>query len=217
MIKVNYKKDNKYGNMMYEFLNNDLIMKWFTDQIGNLYWVLFTKNISPDDKYDFKIGIQNYKLYSVIENIYNDFKNGEIFYQTEIDKELKYSAKVLNKNQYIRGLVNEIYNSNTKEVSWDSEEDYKPHTNNLKILKEKDSFIIRFSDVIHGKLIRICFKKNRGYYGSCSLPFYRAYEYMDKIKDNYETSFDDYFNNIKPTLENNNLEKTYLKKSDYHF
>ncbi len=176
MIKINYKKDNNNDSIMYEFINNDLIMKWFTDRSGDLYWVLFTRNFTPNHEYDFRIDKRSYKLYSIIENIYNDFKNGEIFYQTEIDSSLKYSATILNRNQYIRDMVREIYNTNNDVMTWDSDEDSRLHTNNIKIFKDDNDFIIRFSDIIHSKLIRVCFRKNRSYYGSCSLPFFRAYE-----------------------------------------
>lgn len=215
MIKINYKKDNTYGNTMYEFLNQDLIMKWFTDRSGDLYWVLFDKAISHNDEYDFRVPIQNYKFYSIIERIYNDFKNGKIFYQTEIDADLKYNAATLNRNQYVREAVHDIFNSNTEEVTWDSDEDIRNKTNSLKIIKEHDAFILRFTDVIHGNLIRVCFKKNRGHYGPCSMPFFRAYEHMDKIKDAYDISFEEYFNKVKPTLDNPVPDtKTYLKKSE---
>lgn len=214
MIRINYKKDNTFGNTMYEFINNNLIMKWFTDRSGDLYWVLFTKNFTPDHEYSFKVGIQNYKFYKIIEQIYNDFKNGEMFYQSEIDSELKYPAATLNKNQYVRDLVREIFNSNTGEMIWYSDDDMKPRTNSFKILKEKDAFIIRFSDVVHGKLLRVCFKKNRGFYGPCSLPFFRAYENMDKIKDNYETSFEEYFDKVKPSLEETGDPKIKVHKKD---
>lgn len=215
MIKINYKTDNTYGNTMYEFINKDKIMKWFTDRSGDLYWALFTKNIDPDGEYEFTIGIQNYKLYRLIENLYNDFKNGEIFYQTQIDSELKYNAATLNKHQTVRDLVRQIYNTNTNQITWYSDEDHKSKANSVRIIKGDNRFIIKFNDVIHGKLIRVCFNKNRSYYGPCSLPFIRAYEEMSKIKDNYETSFEEYFNYVKPTLEKNPTDlKIYTKKSE---
>lgn len=215
MIKINYKTDNTYGNTMYEFINKDKVMKWFTDRSGDLYWALFTKNINQDGIYEFNIGIQNYKLYKLIDNLYNDFKNGEMFYQTQIDSELKYNAATLNKHQAVRDLVRQIYNTNTNEITWYSDENNKSKTNSVKIIKADNRFVIRFSDVIHGKLVRVCFNKNRSYYGPCSLPFIRAYEEIHKIKDNYETSFDEYFNYVKPSLENKQVDlKTYTKKSD---
>lgn len=207
MIKINYKKDNTNDSIMYEFINNDLIMKWFTDRSGDLYWVLFTKNFTPNNEYDFRIDKRSYKLYSIIENIYNDFKNGEIFYQTEMDSYLKYSATILNRNQYIRDMVREIYNTNTDIVSWDSDENSKFHTNNIKIFKDDNNFIIRFSDVVHGKLIRVCFRKNRSYYGSCGLPFFRAYENLeDKTKNSSE------INNSNQEIQGNQKVKSLQTK-----
>lgn len=214
MIRVGYKKDNTYGNTMYEFINNDLIMKWFTDRCGDLYWVLFTRDINSNDEYDFNIGIQNYKLYSIIDQIYNDFKDGTIFHEKEIDKDLKYNSVVLNRNQYIREKVHEIYNANTEDLYWDSDDDLKERANCIRIIKEKNKYVIRFCDLIHGNLIRVCFKKNRSYYGPCSLPFFRAYDAMNKIKDDYTTSFDEYFGKVKPELEKDNVSKTYSKKNE---
>ena len=214
MIRVNYKKDNVYGNTMYEFITKDLVMKWFTDRCGDLYWALFTKSINPDDEYDFEIGIQDYKLYSIIEEIYNDFKNGTIFRDNEIDKDLKYNSVILNRNQYIRERVHEIYNSNTEDLYWDSDDDSKEHANCIQISKMKNKYVIKFCDIIHGNLIRVCFKKNRSYYGPCSLPFFRAYESINKIKDDYTTSFDEYFNKVKPELEKDESIKTYSKKNE---
>lgn len=214
MIKINHKKDNMYENMLYEFINGDLIMKWFIDRCGDLYWTLYIKEISFNDEYDFKVGIQNYKLYCIIEKIYNDFKDGEIFYHSEIDEELKYNAVNWNRNQYIRNIAREIYNNNTNEVVWDNNDDVKSYNNKIRIIKNNNQFIIRFSNTFHGKLIRICFKKNSGYYGPCSLPFFRAYDQIDKIKDNYETTFEEYFESIRPVLQSDGSIKTYSKKNE---
>lgn len=214
MIKVNYKKDNTFDSTMYEFISEDLIMKWFTNRCGDLYWVLFSKKNADDDEYDFNIGIQNYKLYSIIEQIYNDFKTGTILYESEMDTDLKYSSIVLNRNQYIREMVHEIYNANTEEINWDSDEDSKEYTNCIKILKKPDKYVIKFCDIVHGNLVRVCFKKNRSYYGPCSLPFFRAYESMNKIKDNYTTSFEEYFSKVKPALDEDEPSKVYYKKNE---
>lgn len=125
MFKTNHKKDNMYENVLYKFVNDDLSMKWFIDGCDDLYRTLYTKEINFNDEYDFKVDIQNYKFYCTIVNIYHDFTDGEIFYHYEIDEELKYKDINWDRNQCIRNIVREIYNNNTNEVVWNSDDDVK--------------------------------------------------------------------------------------------
>lgn len=139
---------------------------------GDLYWGLYpkgsTKLVNKCKKTQFYITKENYEIYELFNQLYNDVKECNIsevdewdLVDCETDEEVdeKYKEKQKSnlelKNSYIYNL---LFNNNV--ISWHNDDYDYDEGNIVNIIKENEQFIIDFQ-----------FKKQNGIYGSSWVRF----------------------------------------------
>ena len=197
------KEKNVFGlNIFMEEDNSTLAITFGGN--GDLYWSIKSdkRSIDKDSKMDsFIITKENYALYCLFEDLYNDIKEINIFEDHENDKD-KYRL-----SNY--GNYHELFDNNT--ITWYSDETAPEVANYLKIKKERDSFIINFyiQDYIEGYdrdfnslyYIPIRFRNSGSRYYPFNVIFMRMYQKLKKIDDVHEFGhqihMEEYLYNIK--------------------
>lgn len=172
---------------------------------GDLYWSIHSKN--KDDNY-FVITKENYNLYSLFLQLYNDIENINIFdvndvplfieTKEEIDEYIKqrrehieyqkYKCRNLNGSNY-----NELFNKDKNTITWYSDETAREVANILKIIKCDDYFRIEFyiqphikgyDEDFHTKnYIPIRFRNSGCRYDPFNIVFMKMYNCMHLLDD----------------------------------
>ena len=101
----------------------------------DLYWSIRSKEAG--DKHSFVITKENYQVYLLFDKLYSDIKNINIFgNETEEDKDYY--------RNYNASKYRELFNEDTKTITWYSDEVNHDVSNFLKIKKENDTFKLDF-------------------------------------------------------------------------
>ena len=153
--------------------------------MGNLdlYWSIYSENVNKDN--EFIITKENYKVYELFKQLFNDIKEVNIFDKEEKDKEM---YRKYNKSNY-----NELYNESTNTITWYSDETAHEVSNILKIQKDNQDFKIRFytqpyideydRDFHSIHHIPIRFRNSGSRYEPFNVVFMRMYNIMKEIDD----------------------------------
>ncbi|MBR4230714.1 MAG: hypothetical protein IKR74_00980 [Bacilli bacterium] len=175
---------------------------------GDLYWLIKTKN--HDEDKTFVITKENYGIYDLFEQLFEDIKNINIFeldeddlpyyIETELEK-LEYLEELKQRNESEKikyrelGYANyhELFDEKTKTITWYSDETAHEVANILKIRKEDDRFIIEFSiqphldgydeDFHKSYYIPIRFRNSGSSYSPFNIVFMRMYNAMKEVDD----------------------------------
>ena len=199
------KHENEFG-LILSFQELD---KQFDVSFGgnlDLYWTIRSKNDS--DCHEFIITKENYEVYKLFEELFDDIENIKIyteptipFYlETEEEKqeylknhkdEIEYEKKkyrLFNHSNY-----NELFDKENNTITWYSDETNHEVANILKIKKEKESFRLEFSiqpykegydrDFNSLNYIPIRFRNSGSSYEPFNIIFMRMYEKMKQIDD----------------------------------
>ena len=149
------KTDTNLGPI-YQFQEDNNIFFIYENNY-NLYWTLYSKDCIKDNN-SFIINNDNESIYNVFDQLYNDFKDINIFEdeanhfyiddekdrvkylkQKGIDNNLrKHNYKLFNRLNY-----NNLYNEETKTITWNS---IDKRYDNLEIKKEDNSFLLNFKN-----------------------------------------------------------------------
>ena len=155
--------------------------------MGNLdlYWSIHSVDVNKDN--EFIITNENYEVYKLFNQLFNDIRNINIFNKEESD-EHKEMYRLYSKSNY-----NELYNENTNTITWYSDETAREVANILKIKKEDGTFKIQFYIQPHiseyGKdfhslhYIPIRFRNSGSRYDPFNVVFMRMYSNMKEIDD----------------------------------
>ena len=142
---------------------------------GDFYWVFYDKNEKDinDRSGSFEITKENYQIYQIFEELYDEVKNSKIFNEESFDKERKnYFQEVSNYNDLFRDGI----------ITWVCDEiGHIENTNLVKIYKNEDSYTIEFllnDKEYYGHSIR--FRNSGSYYRPYNIIFNRMF---DKLKD----------------------------------
>lgn len=128
---------------------------------GDLYWILKNKDSDyREQRHDFfVITKENYQVYSIFEELFNNIHNFNIydddeipFYLQDADEIRDYLRKRKQERKweiekYIRfnaSCYNDLYDRDSKVICWHSDETNYLVSNVVKIKKLKDMFLIRF-------------------------------------------------------------------------
>ena len=199
------KHENKFG-LIISFQEFE---KQFDVSFGgnlDLYWTIRSKK--ENDCHEFIITKENYEVYRLFEELFDDIENINIyteptipFYlETEEEKqeyiknqkdEIEYEKKkyrVFNHSNY-----NELFDKENNTITWYSDETNHEVANILKIKKEKESFRLEFSiqpykegydrDFNSLNYIPIRFRNSGSSYDPFNVIFMRMYEKMKQIDD----------------------------------
>ena len=181
------KENNEFGLQIFIEEENSYLSIFYGGNL-DLYWAIHSnkRKLENDSKSDmFVITKENYELYNLFENLYNDIKEINLFEDFEEDKD-KY--RVYNRSNY-----QELFDEKNKTITWYSDETAHEVSNYLKIKKEKDCFIINFNiqEYIEGYdrdfsslyYIPIRFRNSGSRYDPFNIIFMRMYERLKEIDD----------------------------------
>ena len=181
------KENNEFGLQIFIEEENSYLSIFYGGNL-DLYWAIHSnkRKLENDSKSDmFVITKENYELYNLFENLYNDIKEINLFEDFEEDKD-KY--RVYNQSNY-----HELFDEKNKTITWYSDETAHEVSNYLKIKKEKDCFIINFNiqEYIEGYdrdfsslyYIPIRFRNSGSRYDPFNIIFMRMYERLKEIDD----------------------------------
>ena len=173
---------------------------------GDLYWTIRSNNTNVDN--NFIITKENYKLYRLFEELFNDIENIKIFdeeyipfyLETEEEKqeylknrqdEIEYEKnkyRLFNHSNY-----NELFDKENNTITWYSDETSHKVSNILKIKKENESFVLEFfiqpykedydRDFNSLNYIPIRFRNSGSVYDPFNVVFMRMYQKMKEIDD----------------------------------
>ena len=195
------KHENKFG-LIISFQEFE---KQFDVSFGgnlDLYWTIRSKNDS--DCHEFIITKENYEVYKLFEELFDDIENIKIyteptipFYiETDEAKQEYINELEYEKNKYRlynHSNYNELFDKENNTITWYSDETNHEVANILKIKKEKESFRLEFSiqpykegydrDFNSLNYIPIRFRNSGSSYEPFNVIFMRMYEKMKQIDD----------------------------------
>jgi len=188
------KHENEFG-LIISFQEED---KQFDISYGgnfDLYWKIRSHNES--DHHNFIITKENYEVYRLFADLFNDIENIEIFdenclpFYIQTKEEIEYEKKkyrLFNHSNY-----NELFDKENNAITWYSDETNHEVANILKIKKEEDSFVLDFyiqpcidgydRDFNTPKYIPIRFRNSGSSYDPFNIVFMRMYRKMKQIDD----------------------------------
>ena len=199
------KEDSEFGIKVFIEENDSCLCIFFGGNF-DLYWTIKSnkRTIENDSKTDtFIITKENYELYNLFDNLYNDIKEINLFEDFEEDKD-KY--RLYNHSNY-----QELFDEENKTITWYSDETAHEVANYLKIVKAKDHFVIVFNiqEYIEGYVrdfaslyyIPIRFSNSGSRYDPFNIIFMRMYEKLKKINDvndyGHQIHMEEYLYDIK--------------------
>ena len=101
---------------------------------GDLYWTIKSNDVEKQNT--ISITKENFGLYKLFDQLYEDIKNINLYEDREVDDEI---YRVYNHSNY-----NELFNGETKTITWYSDETAHKVANYVTIKKEDESFNISF-------------------------------------------------------------------------
>lgn len=195
------KKEDEFGTniTLYEDSNKyiDILFAGNLD----LYWRIYDKRSSIElDKYiviDFKITKENYALYQLFRNLFNDIINRNIHGDKDIFDDV--DKKDLDYLDYYYNSVsnyNELISSDKKTITWYSDETSSSVSNYLTIYDNEESFDIKFHtqpfikgfdrDSKTSHSIPIRFRNSGSKYNPFNIIFMRMYQNLKLVEDTNE-------------------------------
>ena len=187
------KEENNFGTDIILKENDKYIRFSFGGNL-DLYWSIYTPNSNSESK-QFIITKENYGIYSLFEKLFDDIENINIFDNLEnIDDEPKDKEKEKKKyRSFNLSNYNELFNENTRTITWYSDETAHEVANILTIKQEKNIFKIDFSMQPHIKgydedfhnayCIPIRFRNSGSSYDPFNYIFMRMYNNMKEVDD----------------------------------
>ena len=179
----------------------------------DLYWTL-QKNergyLAQDEiiSEEFVITKENYRVYELFEDLYNDIENINIFYEDEIPAHIKDPVEIKNyideTNEYKAETrewchihnwahYNDMFNPEEKTITWYSDETNPKVSNLVQIKKEEESFRLTFRTQCYTGgydedshlfgLIPIRFRNSGSRYDPFNVIFMRMYNNLKEIDD----------------------------------
>ena len=204
------KHENEFG-LIISFKELDKQFDVSFSGNGDLYWTIRSENVNDDN--NFIITKENYEVYRLFEELFDDIEN------IKIDDDEEYITFYLKteeeKQEYIKKQKDEIeYEKENNTITWYSDETSHEVANILKIKKEKESFVLEFyiqpyiegydrdfNSLYH---IPIRFRNSGSSYDPFNIVFMRMYEKMkqvDNVNDyGHQIHIEEYLynqNNIK--------------------
>lgn len=225
------KQENEFG-LIISFKELDKQFDVSFSGNGDLYWTIYSENVNDDN--NFIITKENYEVYRLFEELFDDIENIKIFddeeyitfyLKTEEEKqeyiknqkdEIEYEKnkyRLFNLSNY-----NELFDKENNTITWYSDETNHEVANILKIRKESKSFELEFyiqpyiegydrdfNSLYH---IPIRFRNSGSSYDPFNIVFMRMYEKMKQVYD-----INDYGHqiHIKEYLYNQNKIKKLTK------
>lgn len=195
------KQESEFG-LIISFQEQE---KQFSISFGgnfDLYWTIRSKD--ENDCHDFIITKENYEVYRLFEELFDDIENIKIFTDSTIpfyiesneEKQDYINEMECEKNKYRLynySNYNELFDKQNNTITWYSDETNHEVANILKIKKEEETFKLEFYIQPHKKeydrdfntrnYIPIRFRNSGSSYDPFNVIFMRMYDKMKQIDD----------------------------------
>jgi len=199
------KEKNEFGlNVLFDEDNKSLTFTFGGN--GDLYWSFRSKKSNNEN--NFVITKENYGVYILFEQLFSDIENINIFDENDIpfyieteeekyaylknrEEEIEYEKKkyrLFNHSNY-----NELYDNDSKTITWYSDETAHEVANILKIKKDEGEFVLEFyiqpyidgydEDFHSLNYIPMRFRNSGSSYDPFNTVFMRMYNKMNEIDD----------------------------------
>lgn len=200
------KQENEFG-LIISFKELDKQFDVSFSGNGDLYWTICSENVNDDN--NFIITKENYEVYRLFEELFDDIENIKIFddeeyitfyLKTEEEKQ-EYIKNQKDEIEYEKNKYrlfnlsnhNELFDKENNTITWYSDETNHEVANILKIRKENESFELEFyiqpyieeydrdfNSLYH---IPIRFRNSGSSYDPFNIVFMRMYEKMKQVYD----------------------------------
>lgn len=173
MIEIErYKNGNNYD--CYNIKTNEVTFSIHFEGNLDLYWSYKYNGsiLKESESHSFKITKENYFLYQLIDELYNDIKNNNIFSENFSSYSLVDSSK------------NGLFVNDT--ITWYSDECIYEEASKLFIKKDNEDYEITFyksKEEFISYSVRISNSGSR--YGHFNIPFMKMYNKLNEYDPNY--------------------------------
>ena len=193
------KTKSELGIYDISLIDSDNIFKIMFGSSGDLYWYLYDKNNTKVFKKcktgKFYITKENYEIYELFNQLYNDIKECNVFNVDEWDmincgtEEIKekYTENQQSNNLLKKGNAYKLlFNNNI--ISWHSDDCLYGDANIVNIIKDDEQFILDFhflqeSSIFMGSSIR--FRNSGSTYSPFNIIFMRMYNKLQNYDAEY--------------------------------
>lgn len=198
------KKENEFG-LIISFRELDKQFDVSFSGNGDLYWTFCSKNVNDDN--NFIITKENYEVYRLFEELFDDIENIKIdddeeyitFYLKTKEEKQEYIKNQKDEIEYEKNKYrlfnlsnyNELFDKENNTITWYSDETSHEVANILKIKKENESFELKFyiqpyiegydrdfNSLYH---IPIRFRNSGSSYDPFNIVFMKMYEKMKRV------------------------------------
>ena len=217
------KEKDDFG-LTVSFIENVKYLAFSYRGNGDLYWAIYNKEKNNNGYESFLITKENYEVFNIFKELFNDIENINIFdyeeiplYIEDISEKRAYlieRKKELEEDKiryrlYNRSNYNSLFDSTNRVITWYSDEVAKEVANILKIKEQADSFKIEFfiqkdkkgydRDFHSNKYIPIRFRNSGSSYEPFNLVFMKMYNKLCSIDDvnddNHQIHIEEYLYN----------------------
>lgn len=198
------KQENEFG-LIISFKELDKQFDVSFSGNGDLYWTICSENVNDDN--NFIITKENYEVYRLFEELFDDIENIKIdddeeyitFYLKTEEEKQEYIKNQKDEIEYEKNKYrlfnlsnyNELFDKENNTITWYSDETSHEVANILKIKKENESFELKFyiqpyiegydrdfNSLYH---IPIRFRNSGSSYDPFNIVFMRMYEKMKRV------------------------------------
>ena len=178
MVNIRSKRDSLTGFYTYVIHNpnTNQVLRWELKNNGDLLWKYISPNQGSEHYEVFTVDKSDHELHSIIDRLYNEIKNGQIFVN---DISVNIDFRKANRGNNVKFAASEMYDPNTNMVKWYSDDDNT--ISSVFINKNGENYQLIFVSDERKKSTDIVFKQNDSFYECGAIPFLRAHNRLEKL------------------------------------
>ena len=122
MVNIRSKRDSLTGFYTYVIHNpnTNQVLRWELKNNGDLLWKYISPNQGSEHYEVFTVDKSDHELHSIIDRLYNEIKNGQIFVN---DISVNIDFRKANRGNNVKFAASEMYDPNTNMVKWYSDDE----------------------------------------------------------------------------------------------
>ena len=218
------KEKNDFG-LTVSFVEKEKYLAFSFRGNGDLYWAIYNIKQNNNGYESFFITKENYDVYSIFKELFDDIENIKIFDEEEevpfyieddsekraylIERQKELEEDKIRYRLYNRSNYNSLFDSTNRTITWYSDETANEVANILKIKEQDNSFKVEFfiqedqkdydRDFHTNKYIPIRFRNSGSSYDPFNLVFMRMYNKLCCVEDindnNHQMHMEEYLYN----------------------
>ena len=178
MVNIRSKRDSLTGFYTYVIHNpnTNQVLRWELKNNGDLLWKYISPNQGSEHYEVFTVDKSDHELHSIIDRLYNEIKNGQIFVN---DISVNIDFRKANRGNNVKFAASEMYDPNTNMVKWYSDDENT--ISSVFINKNGENYQLIFVSDERKKSTDIVFKQNDSFYECGAIPFLRSHNRLEKL------------------------------------